>query len=119
MLKHRTEYDGHVTEIRCSLLTGKETVLYDGRVVSQTWNFFSFNLAHRFQIEEEGYELQYKFAIPRYRYRLLKEGNEVASGTVRGWIPVLIVMGLLGLVASCVAVYYADLLLWLSLRTGQ
>ncbi len=110
MLKHRVEHDGHVIEIRCSLWAGKETVLYDGRVVSQARNLFRFDTTHRFRAEEEEpgtqYELEYRFAIPRYRFRLLRDGGEVASGTVPGWTVVGLAIGLLSFAVGVVAGWY-------------
>lgn len=54
-------YKGHKIEIPGMSLTGKETVLYDGRVVSSKRSVTG--ATHIFRVNEEGEDVQYEIEI--------------------------------------------------------
>lgn len=55
------KHDGHNIEINKNPITGRETVLYDGKEVSSKLSVGGAN--HVFSVEEEGQKVQYEVDI--------------------------------------------------------
>jgi len=60
------QYNGHRFDINWSGWTGKETIFYDGRVVSDLRNLTSFTSRHEFDVIEEGQTTRYLFIMAEF-----------------------------------------------------
>jgi hypothetical protein len=57
------QVNGHEIEIFASMWTGKETIKYNGNVVSDRKNIMTFSSIHSFKVQEEGEEIVYEVQI--------------------------------------------------------
>ena len=68
------QVNGHQIEVFASLWTGKETVKYDGNVVSDRRNISTFISIHSFKVQEEGQEIVYEVEVMSGGYAIRRDG---------------------------------------------
>ena len=68
------QVNGHQIEVFASLWTGKETVKYDGNVVSDRRNISTFRSIHSFKVQEEGQEIVYEVEVMSGGYAIRRNG---------------------------------------------
>lgn len=54
------QINGHLIEVLLSIWNGKETIKYDGNVVSDRRNLSTFSSVHSFKVQEDGEEVVYE-----------------------------------------------------------
>ena len=54
------QVNGHQIEVFISSWTGKETIKYDGNIVSDRRNLKTFSSTHSFKVQEDGEEVVYE-----------------------------------------------------------
>ena len=77
-MKEIVQVDGHSIEVYASIWNGKESVSYDGNVVSSRRNISTFSSIHSFKVQEEGesviYEVQVLSGIFSAGYAIRRNG---------------------------------------------
>lgn len=77
-MKEIIQVNGHSIEVVVSIWNGKESVSYDGNIVSSRRNLSTFSSIHSFKVEEAGesvvYEVQILSGILTAGYALRRNG---------------------------------------------
>ena len=77
-MKEIVQVNGHSIEIVTSIWNGKESVSYDGRVVSSRRNISTFSSIHSFKVDESDesaiYEVQILSGIFTIGYAIRRNG---------------------------------------------
>ena len=73
-MKALVPINGHTIEIYVSVWNGKETVKYDGDVVSDRRNLMTFSSIHSFKVQELGEEIVYEVQVGSYGYAIRRNG---------------------------------------------
>ena len=73
-MKALVPINGHTIEIYVSIWNGKETVKYDGNVVSDRRNLMTFSSIHSFKVQELGEDIVYEVQVGSYGYAIRRNG---------------------------------------------
>ena len=73
-MKALVPINGHTIEIYVRVWNGKETVKYDGDVVSDRRNLMTFSSIHSFKVQELGEEIVYEVQVGSYGYAIRRNG---------------------------------------------
>ncbi|MEY4538557.1 MAG: hypothetical protein RLZZ306_314 [Bacteroidota bacterium] len=68
------QVNGHQIEVFVSMWTGKETIKYDGNVVSDRRNISTNTSFHSFKVQEEGEEIVYEVEVVSGGYAIRRNG---------------------------------------------
>ena len=68
------QVNGHQIEVFASIWNGKETVKYDGNIVSDRRNLSTFRSIHSFKVKEEDEEIVYEVEVMVSGYAIRRNG---------------------------------------------